>query len=48
MTPLRDRLLTLIADTLALMAASDTIDAGLMRLVADARAVIAEIDGAAA
>ena len=41
MTSLRDRLLALIGDLLAQMAASDVIEPGLMRLAADARAVIA-------
>lgn len=39
---LRDRMLRLIADSLAQMAASDVAEPGLMRLVADARAVLDE------
>lgn len=48
MTELRDRLLALIADTLRQMAASEGIEPGLMRLVADARAVVAVLDEAGA
>ena len=41
---LRSRLLALIADALAQMAASATLEPGLMRLVADARGVLAALD----
>ena len=44
--PLRARLLALRRDALAQLAAADHVDAGLLRLVADAGAVLAVLDRA--